>query len=349
MSPDPSGQDLAGTLQGFAGLPAGPDRQAPDPVNAPMIRHYVEAMGDENPIYVDEEAARAAGRDGIVAPPPMISVWLMAGYRAHMAARSEPPADSPFDKLLALMGEAGFTGVVATNDEQTYHRELRPGDQLTMSAVIEDVSPCKQTALGPGHFVTTLRTFRDADGEVVAEQRFRILRFRPKTAEPAGRAEAAEPAGRPAERAGRPEAAEPVGAPAQESLRPKPVVLRDNEFWFAAAREHRLVIQACDDCGRLRHPPSPACPQCRSFGWHEVTSSGRGTVHSYVISHHPRAPGFEYPLAVLLVDIEEGTRLVADFAGDPDSVRVGMPVEVEWVRYDDEFTLPRFRPVAGEA
>ena len=317
-----AGQDLGETLHGFTGLSAGPDRQAPDPVNAPMIRHFIEAMGDENPIYVDEEAARAAGRDGIVAPPPMISVWLMAGYRAHIAARSAPPADSPFEKLLALLGDAGFTGVVATNDEQTYHRELRPGDQLTMSAVIEDVSPCKQTALGPGHFVTTLRTFRDADGEVVAEQRFRILRFSPKAAEASGR-------------------------PAAESLRPKPVVLRDNEFWFAAAREHRLAIQACDDCGRLRHPPSPACPHCRSFGWHEVTSAGRGTVHSYVISHHPRAPGFQYPLAVLLVDLEEGTRLVADFAGDPDSVRVGMPVEVEWVRYDDEFTLPRFRRPDG--
>jgi uncharacterized OB-fold protein len=67
-------------------------------------------------------------------------------------------------------------------------------------------------------------------------------------------------------------------------------------------------------------------------------------VHSYVISHHPKAPGFGYPLTVVLVDLEEGTRLLADFAGDPGSVRVGMPVEVEWLRHDDEFTLPRFRP-----
>lgn len=321
-----AGEDMAGALRGFAGRPAGPDRPAPDPVNAPMIRHFIEAMGDENPIYVDDEAARAAGRDGIVAPPPMISVWLMPGYRAHMAARSVPPAGAPFDELLALLGDAGFTGVVATNDEQTYHRELRPGDRVTMSAVIEDVSPCKQTSLGPGHFVTTLRTFRDAGGEVVAEQRFRILRFRPKAADGPGAADSAA---------------------ADVSQRPKPLVLRDNEFWFAAAREHRLAIQACDDCGRLRHPPSPACPHCRSFGWHEVTASGRGTVHSYVISHHPRAPGFGYPLTVVLVDLEEGTRLLADFAGDPGSVQVGMPVEVEWVRHDSEFTLPRFRPVRG--
>lgn len=317
--------DLLGTLRGFTGLSAGPDRHAPDPVNEPMIRHFAEAMGDENPIYTDDEAARAAGRDGIVAPPPMISVWLMAGYKGHMAAREGARPDTPFDRLLGLFDDAGFSGVVATNDEQTYHRELRPGDRLSMSAVIEDVSPCKQTGLGPGHFITTLRTFRDARGEIVADQRFRILRFRPNGAEPAGTDDAA-------------------GASTDVSQRPKPVVLRDSEFWFDAAREHRLAIQACDACGRLRHPPSPACPHCRSFGWHEVTASGRGTVHSYVISHHPKAPGFEYPLAVVLVDLEEGTRLLADFTGDPDSVRVGMPVEVEWLRHDDEFTLPRFRP-----
>jgi uncharacterized protein len=326
-----AGHDLSDRLRGFAGLTAGPDRHAPDPVNGPMIRHFAEATGDENPIYVDGEAARAAGRDGIVAPPPMVSTWLMAGYRERMAARSAPPADSPFDRLLGLLDDAGFTGVVATNDEQTYHRELRLGDQLSMSAVIEDVSPCKRTSLGPGHFVTTLRTFRDAHGEIVAEQRFRILRFRPKAADSAD-----VTADLGADRSG------------DVSQRPKPAVLRDNEFWFAAAREHRLVIQACDDCGRLRHPPSPACPHCRSFGWHEVTASGRGTVHSYVIGHHPKAPGFEYPLAVVLADLDEGTRLLADFAGDPRSVQVGMPVEVEWIRYDNEFTLPRFRP-AGEA
>jgi uncharacterized protein len=320
--------DLYDTLREFVGLDAGPPRHAPDPVNQPMIRHFVEAMGDSNPVYVDDEAARAAGRDGVVAPAPMLSTWLMLGYRERQnAASAGVAAEAPLARLFGLLTAAGFTGVVATNDEQTYHRELRPGDQLSMSTVIEDVSPRKQTALGPGHFVTTLRTYRDAEGAIVAEQRFRLLRFAPKQA---------------------PGTADATAADAGVSARPRPFVLPDNEFWFAAAREHRLVIQACDDCGRLRHPPSPVCPHCLCPGWHEVAASGRGTVHSYVITHHPRAPGFEYPLAVILADLEEGTRLVADFAGDPGSVQIGMPVEVEWLRLDDEFTLPRFR-AAGEA
>ena len=44
-----------------------------------MVDHWLDAMGDKNPIYVDEEAAKAAGHPGIVAPPAMIQVWTMMG------------------------------------------------------------------------------------------------------------------------------------------------------------------------------------------------------------------------------------------------------------------------------
>lgn len=319
-------QQFLDELRAFVGQVATPVRHAQEPVNRPMIRHFVEAMGDENPIYLDEDAARAAGRDGIVAPPPMLSSWLMVGYRAHKTALEQGAPDSPMTRLLGMLAGAGFTGVVATNDEHEYLRELQPGDQLAMSTVIEDVSARKRTGLGTGHFVTTLRTYTDQHGEVVARQRFRILRFAPASDEPAGSA-------------GETPSADGVDL----AQRPQPLLTRDNEFWFAAAHEHRLVIQCCSDCGALRHPPAPVCPQCRSFAWHEAPASGRGTVHSFVVNHHPQAPGFAYPLAVLLVDLEEGTRLVADFAGDVDSVEIGMPVEIEWLAYTPELTLPRFR------
>lgn len=312
-------------LRDFVGQEATPTRYAQDAVNQAMIRHFVEAMGDENPIYVDEAAARQTGREGVVAPPPMLSTWLMVGYKAHMAAQAGSDLDSPMARLLGLLAEAGYVGVVATNDEHEYVRELRLGDDLKMTTVIEDVSPRRTTALGTGHFITTLRTYIDQNDEVVARQRFRILRFDPKGA--------------------RPET--PVAA--NPALRHKPFILRDNEFWFEAAKQRHLVIQVCSDCGQLRHPPSPSCPSCLSFRWHEVESSGRGTVHSYVLSHHPKAPGYDYPLTVLLVDLEEGTRLVADFMGEPADVRIGMPVEVDWLDYDANLTLPRFRAVGDES
>ncbi len=84
---------------------------------------------------------------------------------------------------------------------------------------------------------------------------------------------------------------------------------------------------------------------CRSFEWDTVEASGRGTVYSYVVVHHPQVPAFDYPLPIAVVELEEGTRLVADLVGvEPDAVVIGAPVTVEFVAVDDELTLPMFRP-----
>ena len=102
-----------------------------DPVNQPMIHNWVEAIGDRNPIYVDEDAARAAGHPGIVAPPAMIQVWTMLGLGGVRAD------DDPLARIIELFDEAGYIGVVATNCEQTYHRYLRPGEQVSVSAELD--------------------------------------------------------------------------------------------------------------------------------------------------------------------------------------------------------------------
>jgi uncharacterized OB-fold protein len=47
---------------------------------------------------------------------------------------------------------------------------------------------------------------------------------------------------------------------------------------------------------------------------------------------------------VVLVDLEEGTRLLANLIdADPKAVAVGMPVRVDFVAVDEELTLPQFR------
>jgi uncharacterized protein len=132
---------------------------------------------------------------------------------------------------------------------------------------------------------------------------------------------------------------------ASRPLRPRPALTQDNSFFFDGAREGRLLIQRCAACGVLRHPPRPACAACGSFEWDTVESLGRGTVYSYVVVHHPQVPAFDYPLPIAVVELEEGTRLVADLVGiEPDAVRIGMPVAVEFVVTDDELTLPMFTP-----
>jgi uncharacterized OB-fold protein/acyl dehydratase len=298
-----------------------------------MIEHWVEAMGDFNPVYVDDVAAREAGFPGVIAPPTMLQAWIMRGLRASLdadAARDAgtEAAESPGDQVMVLLNEAGFTSVVATNCDQHYERPLVPGDHLEVTSVIDSISGEKQTGLGVGRFVTNRLEYRDQNGDLVATMRFRILKFRPGTGSAAKAAAAA--------------GTEPT---APRPLRPRPALTQDNSFFFEGAKQHRLLIQKCTACGTLRHPPRPSCAHCRSFDWEPFEASGKGTVFSYVVNHYPQVPAFDYPLVVALVELEEGTRLVANVSGiTPETAAIGMAVEAGFEDFDDDLSLPVFHP-----
>jgi hypothetical protein len=84
----------------------------------------------------------------------MIQVWTMMGLGGNR------PDDDPLGKI-TLFDDAGI-GVVATNCEQTYHRYLRPGEEVSVSAELTDVVGPKNTALGEGFFITQKITGRSA-------------------------------------------------------------------------------------------------------------------------------------------------------------------------------------------
>ncbi|MFJ9039882.1 bifunctional MaoC family dehydratase N-terminal/OB-fold nucleic acid binding domain-containing protein [Streptomyces sp. NPDC102406] len=308
-------------LKGFEGRAAATAGEGRDPVNAPMIRHWCEALGDTNPAYEGPDA---------MAPPTMLQAWTMAGLSGH-AGRS-----GAYDDLLALLDGAGYTSVVATDCEQEYLRPLRPGDVITFDAVIEAVSPLKTTKLGTGHFVTTRMDVR-ADGRLAGTHRFRILKYAPR----APGSGPAAPAGAAGDRA----------AGEMRDLRPRPVVNRDNAGFWAGVKDHRLLIQRCRDCATLRFPWLPGCNACGGQEWDTVRASGEGTVFSYVVMHHPPFPAFDPPYAVGLIELAEGVRMVSNVIGVPyDKVRIGMPVRLTFLRADDDLELPVFRAVEdGEA
>lgn len=308
---------LARRLQEFVGKPYGGPTTARDPVNLPMIRHLTDALGDRNPVYTDEEFAKRSVHGGIVAPATSLQVWTMQGL---VPRDTEPDPDNAQHRLMSMVDAEGYVGVVATNCEQTYHRYLRPGDLLTVSSQVESITGPKQTALGEGFFITTLQTYRDRSGEVVGEMRFRILKFKPGTG--AGSEEETEVA---------------------PELPPPP---RDSAFFWEGVRNEELRIQRCAACGRLRHPPRPMCPYCRSLDGDHIVASGRGEVYSFVVHHRPEVPGREHPFAVVLVQLEEGTRLVGNVVDcAPADVYVGMPVRVTFLPDQHGRKLPMWRPV----
>ncbi|MEH6584546.1 MAG: OB-fold domain-containing protein [Halioglobus sp.] len=125
----------------------------------------------------------------------------------------------------------------------------------------------------------------------------------------------------------------------------KPPLGHDNGWWWEQAAAGDLTIQRCAICQTLRHPPRPMCSECRSMEWDFIKSTGRGTVASFTVLHHPQFPGYEYPLIIVLVDLLEGTRLVAQLREcDRDDVQFGMAVEAFIHEDDDGFKIPMFRP-----
>jgi len=292
-------------------------REGLDPVNEPMIRHWCEALGDENPVYTDAALAASSIHGGIVAPPTMVGAWTMRPI--------DPGPPDPRDgrrALIAALDDAGFTGIVATNTEQEYARYLRPGDRVTARIRVESVSNEKDTALGPGFFFTTTTTYTDAEGEVVATERFRMLKFKP--------------------------AARASSVDTSPAARTRPAMNDDTRFFWEGAARGELLVQRCSSCGTLRHPPRPMCAACRSLEWDTVRSDGRGEVYSFVIYHHPPLPGFELPYVVALVSLPEGVRILSNVVDvSPGEVKIGMPVDVSFLDLDDDTTLPVFRPAGG--
>jgi uncharacterized protein len=115
-------------------------------------------------------------------------------------------------------------------------------------------------------------------------------------------------------------------------------------FWDAAA-QGRLVAQRCTGCGALRHPPRPMCPRCQVLAFEAAELSGRGTLYSYAVLHHPRHPAFDYPVLAALVDLDEGIRLVSSLVDvEPADIEIGMRLEVTFTRTAGDRSVPVFRP-----
>ena len=298
---------------------------ARDLVNQPMIHHWTDAIGDKNPIYVDAEAARAAGHPGIVAPPAMIQVWTMMGLGR---TRSD---DDPLGRAMKLFDDAGYVGVVATNCDQTYHRYLEPGEQVVMSAEIVGIVGPKQTALGEGYFINQKIRWHVGDEEV-ADMDWRIMKFLP-----AGK-QAAD------------EAAETYEIP--EDLDPdklmRPSSSRDTKFFWDGINAHELRIQKRPD-GSLQHPPVPAVWADKDAPADYVVASGKGTVFSYVVHHAPKVPGRSLPFVIALVELEEGVRMLGELRGiAADQVKIGMPVSATYIDFPDSEISPAWTLYAWE-
>jgi uncharacterized OB-fold protein len=130
---------------------------------------------------------------------------------------------------------------------------------------------------------------------------------------------------------------------------PKPMpepTAESRPYWDGLA-DHKLMLQRCADCGRVRHYPRPLCDACHSFAVEWVQAAGTASVHSWTVAHHPFHPGFraDLPYTLVTADLPEGVRLLAQLRGvGPEALRPGMPLRVGFEDNGQGLTLPVLWP-----
>jgi len=123
-------------------------------------------------------------------------------------------------------------------------------------------------------------------------------------------------------------------------------MLRGEErLFFDGAREHELVFQICADCDAHVWYPRAVCPQCIGTNLVLNRSSGRGSIYSFTTLHRAghESRKQDVPYSVVLVDLEEGVRVIGDLLDVPPAeVHIGMPVSVAFIETTDSVTLTAF-------
>ena len=129
---------------------------------------------------------------------------------------------------------------------------------------------------------------------------------------------------------------------------PLPLITPVSKPFYKAAREHKLLIQRCQDCNRNIFYPKSVCPYCLSSNLEWFESSGKGKVYSHTTSMSSIPEAFQgaEPYTIVVVDLEEGVRMLSWIVDcEPEDVRCDMAVEVTFKDLTDDIALPMFKPV----
>jgi uncharacterized OB-fold protein len=134
------------------------------------------------------------------------------------------------------------------------------------------------------------------------------------------------------------------GPAAHPELRILPNPVGPNAEFYAWAARGELRLQHCSDCGAWRHPPRHRCAACGSLAATFESVSGRGRIFSWTVTHQQLDPAFAVPYAVVVVELEEGPRLVGNLLGlAPADLALDLPVTAELEPVSDAVALVHFR------
>lgn len=125
-------------------------------------------------------------------------------------------------------------------------------------------------------------------------------------------------------------------------MRPDPIQRIDTAFFWDACERGEFVAQKCEPCNKLWHPPRPMCPDCHSLEKSTQKLSGKAKVLSWVRQVRPGSFGFQESPFVILVELEEGLRMVSNL-DEVEAPMIGMDVEVAFAKTSGGKSVPVFK------
>ena len=137
----------------------------------------------------------------------------------------------------------------------------------------------------------------------------------------------------------------------EEVKKPMPKPTKWTQPFWDAAKQHKLVLKQCRDCGNIDHPPYLYCTHCLSDNLEWIEASGKGKLYAYAINYYMVPFPFwdDMPYVVAMIDLQEGVRMISNLVEcDPKELKNGMELEVVFHEVSPEFTLPKWRPAKSK-
>ncbi len=123
---------------------------------------------------------------------------------------------------------------------------------------------------------------------------------------------------------------------------PSPIVNTENQAFWQAAQEGKLILKLCHSCKEVHYYPRTICPHCGSNNTTWVSSEGLGEIYSFTVMRR----GVEFPFVMAYVLLKEGISLLTHLTNcDFNMIRIGQKVKVVFQDTQDGQKTHLFEPL----
>jgi uncharacterized protein len=162
-----------------------------DPITGSDVRRFCEMVEDGNPVYWDEDFARASRFGRLISPPQSLFAmtfgawWTPAHVEASLAEEmstlNQDTDAIDAGAIYAICDRFGYVVNTVAGQETEYLAPFGPGDgRIKLRSMTLDVSPEKTVRVGRGVFITSVTEYRtERADELIGRSRLVLLRYRP--------------------------------------------------------------------------------------------------------------------------------------------------------------------------